>query len=282
MATASAKRGPAQIDDTFWLQKILNKSAATLSIGILILFVTYLAFLGLARQIDIFNEIDVLFGIRGFFVVLILPIIIGGTVLLYMIWYSDHKNIHKNRFEVHSRLSLTNNRLGNWLIKRRWFMILLTGPNMIFFLLVIIFGLYGYGGYIQQPDAGFVNGATFLTWNIWWVGMVFTFPLLGRVWCTMCPLGAIGEWAHRTHLPRHISFFSYFLRYTMAGIFAILGFMVTGVTFGLIVLGKSIESLTGPVTTSAPDLLITHLPYLLGSKFICPCPLSFNPLMIPS
>lgn len=47
---------------------------------------------------------------------------------------------------------------------------------------------------VQEPG---VNFATKLTWTIWWAGVIFTFVLLGRAWCAVCPFGALNEWASR-------------------------------------------------------------------------------------
>ncbi|MEK7716062.1 MAG: 4Fe-4S binding protein, partial [candidate division NC10 bacterium] len=51
-------------------------------------------------------------------------------------------------------------------------------------------------GFFDVQDGG-VNLATKLTWTIWWAGIIFTFVLMGRVWCLACPFGALNEWAAR-------------------------------------------------------------------------------------
>jgi polyferredoxin len=42
------------------------------------------------------------------------------------------------------------------------------------------------------------NLSTKLIWTLWWAGVIFTFVLVGRLWCFMCPLGAISEWISNT------------------------------------------------------------------------------------
>src|SRR5262249_51715535 len=51
-------------------------------------------------------------------------------------------------------------------------------------------------GLTDVQDGG-VNLATKLTWTIWWAGIIFTFFLVGRVWCVACPFGALNEWTAR-------------------------------------------------------------------------------------
>lgn len=81
------------------------------------------------------------------------------------------------------------------LLKARPFQFLLQLPFVSIFLLIIIAGLYG----AQIPGA---NIATVVTWTIWWGGVIFTFPLIGRAWCLVCPWAAIGDWVQRLALWR--------------------------------------------------------------------------------
>ena len=57
-------------------------------------------------------------------------------------------------------------------------------------------GVVVFVGLADVQDGG-VNLATKLTWTIWWAGIIFTFFLVGRVWCLACPFGALNEWAAR-------------------------------------------------------------------------------------
>jgi polyferredoxin len=45
-----------------------------------------------------------------------------------------------------------------------------------------------------------VNFGTVFTWVVWWEGLLGSLLLLGRAWCLVCPLGALGEWIQRTSL----------------------------------------------------------------------------------
>ena len=76
------------------------------------------------------------------------------------------------------------------LMTHRAFQFALQLPNFLVFILVILTGLFGiqYGG---------SNFSTVLTWVIWWAFIIFTFLFVGRLWCLMCPMGAVGEWIQR-------------------------------------------------------------------------------------
>ncbi|MEK7388032.1 MAG: 4Fe-4S binding protein, partial [candidate division NC10 bacterium] len=76
---------------------------------------------------------------------------------------------------------------------------LLTAPAFQLALQLPLLGLMGvvvWLGFFDVQDGG-VNLATKLTWTIWWAGIIFTFVLMGRVWCLACPFGALNEWAAR-------------------------------------------------------------------------------------
>ena len=52
------------------------------------------------------------------------------------------------------------------------------------FLLVIFSGFYGS----QHPGK---NIAPSLTWNLWWIGLIFLILFFGKLWCYACPWDAI-------------------------------------------------------------------------------------------
>ena len=150
---------------------------------------------------------------------------------------------------------LVSTRFGNWFVKRRWAQFAFVLPNAIFFIAVAAFGLYGFGGLNDgNVDSALYNGATFLTWNIWWVGMVFSFVFLGRIWCTMCPLGAFGEWAHRTRFPvPQVTSVSFWVRMAIGFFFGVSAAMIAGITIGLFaghtpyeIMGDPIEVIGSP------------------------------------
>ncbi|MEZ4458594.1 MAG: heavy metal-binding domain-containing protein [bacterium] len=76
------------------------------------------------------------------------------------------------------------------LAKSRWFQPALQLPVLLAFLLVIFAGLFG------NPDPA-RNIAPVLTWNIWWMGLIFFAFFAGEIWCTVCPWMAIPDWLTR-------------------------------------------------------------------------------------
>ena len=71
-----------------------------------------------------------------------------------------------------------------------WFQPSFQLPVLLVFILIITAGLFD----IQQGDR---NIATLLMWTIWWTAIIFTFVFVGRVWCMMCPFGAVQDWLGR-------------------------------------------------------------------------------------
>ena len=63
------------------------------------------------------------------------------------------------------------------------------------FLVLVAAGLFG------TPMAG-RNAATVVTWNIWWLGLVFAVFFLGSLWCAVCPWDAIAHGLVRRRLWR--------------------------------------------------------------------------------
>jgi polyferredoxin len=59
--------------------------------------------------------------------------------------------------------------------------------------LLIMFAILLFLAFFDIQDGG-RNLSTKLIWTVWWAGVIFTFVLVGRVWCFMCPLGAVSEW----------------------------------------------------------------------------------------
>jgi hypothetical protein len=61
---------------------------------------------------------------------------------------------------------------------------------------LLLTALLAFLGFADIQD-GAKNLATRLTWIVWWPGIIFTFILVGRFWCVMCPFGALNEWSAR-------------------------------------------------------------------------------------
>ncbi|MCZ7380848.1 MAG: 4Fe-4S binding protein [Candidatus Methanoperedens sp.] len=57
-------------------------------------------------------------------------------------------------------------------------------------VLVVLAGFFG----IQNSN---MSLTTISIWVIWWSLLLISLALAGRVWCFMCPFGAIGDWAQR-------------------------------------------------------------------------------------
>jgi ferredoxin len=79
-------------------------------------------------------------------------------------------------------------------VKWKYFQPALQIPNLLVFALVI------YLGFFDIQDGG-QNFATKLTWTIWWAAIIFAFVFVGRLWCAMCPFGALTLWASRLFSP---------------------------------------------------------------------------------
>lgn len=80
-------------------------------------------------------------------------------------------------------------------MKSRWFQPAFQLPVVIAFIAVIVAGLVGS----QEPGR---NIAPVLTWNIWWIGLIFAVFFFGNAWCFMCPWTAIPDWLMRGSMTR--------------------------------------------------------------------------------
>lgn len=47
------------------------------------------------------------------------------------------------------------------------------------------------------PNDPRLNFATVMSWIVWWPLLAVSYLLLGRVWCAVCPMGALSDLAHR-------------------------------------------------------------------------------------
>jgi len=88
----------------------------------------------------------------------------------------------------------------------RWFQPAVQVPVAIAFVAVIVCGLVGS----QEPGR---NIAPVLTWNIWWIGLIFLVFFAGNLWCFMCPWTAIPDWVMRRSLVAVRKVRSFGLRY---------------------------------------------------------------------
>lgn len=94
------------------------------------------------------------------------------------------------------RLELTRFAPFKRLVQHRGFQILVILPNLFFFVLVILTGLIG-------TPVGSRNFSIIFVWIVWWALLiVFLIPFGARVWCTICPIPAPGEWLQRLSIVR--------------------------------------------------------------------------------
>lgn len=76
-------------------------------------------------------------------------------------------------------------------VKHRAFQFTLIVPNLFFFTLVILTGLFG-------SPVGNRNFSIIFVWIVWWAALIaLLIPFGSRIWCTMCPIPAVGEWVQR-------------------------------------------------------------------------------------
>ncbi len=63
-------------------------------------------------------------------------------------------------------------------------------PAVLLLVIVVFAGFFG----IQNSNKSL---ATISIWVIWWSLLIISLALVGRIWCLMCPFGAIGDWLQR-------------------------------------------------------------------------------------
>ncbi|MBL9099552.1 MAG: 4Fe-4S binding protein [Myxococcales bacterium] len=114
----------------------------------------------------------------------------AGVILILLLSFTVFERNRRQEVREYWKFELTK---WSWLhraIKSRWFQPAIQLPVVIMFLAVIVIGLVGS----QEPGR---NLAPVLTWNIWWIGLIFMVLLFGNLWCHMCPWTAIPDWFMR-------------------------------------------------------------------------------------
>src|SRR3972149_3294221 len=89
-----------------------------------------------------------------------------------------------------NRYDLLENGSIRPIFKNRKTQFLFQLPAFLLLVLVIFAGFFG----IQNSNKSL---ATISIWVIWWSLLIISLALFGRVWCLMCPFGAIGDWVQR-------------------------------------------------------------------------------------
>lgn len=93
------------------------------------------------------------------------------------------------------KFELTKFKKVRQLLKSRWFPFLPIVLNLFIFTIILLAALVG--GY----GAGNYNFGVMIVWILWWVLlMIFMVPVVGRLWCMICPFPLIGEWIQRGKL----------------------------------------------------------------------------------
>ena len=81
------------------------------------------------------------------------------------------------------------------LLKSRWFPFIPIVINLFIFTIILL------AGFIGGLGAGNYNFGVMIVWILWWVLlMLFMVPLIGRLWCMVCPFPLFGEWIQRGRL----------------------------------------------------------------------------------
>jgi polyferredoxin len=82
------------------------------------------------------------------------------------------------------------------ILKSRLFQPMMMLITLFVFTLVILTGLFG-------TPAGSRNFSIIFVWIVWWaLLMLLLVPFFGRLWCTVCPIPAPGEWLQRRGIVR--------------------------------------------------------------------------------
>ena len=149
------------------------------------------------------------------------------------------------------------------LLRQSWF----PGSLQVAFTLAIV--VLAYLG-LQPVRRAETNPALAVIWLLWWPILPFTVPFLGRLWCALCPAGALGDWAQkcvpgsRPMAPSWVQKFGAW--------FALVGIVATGLAF----LAFALET-NGPLTVAflaiiSAGAVILALPYKgrVWCRWFCP------------
>ncbi|NJD57173.1 MAG: 4Fe-4S binding protein [Nitrospirae bacterium] len=112
-------------------------------------------------------------------------ILISGVIAVYVLY--QRKSL---RMESGQKMNLLDIPWLRKFLKSAWFQPVFQVPALLVFIVIMAAGLFD----IQQGDR---NIATLLMWTIWWAAIIFTFVFVGRIWCMMCPFGAVQDWIGR-------------------------------------------------------------------------------------
>jgi NosR/NirI family transcriptional regulator, nitrous oxide reductase regulator len=80
-----------------------------------------------------------------------------------------------------------------WTLRRRWLQFAAVAPMLALVAIALVSAAVG----LEHPA---VNFGTVATWGAWWGVLLVSIVLVGRAWCLVCPIGALGEWVQRLSL----------------------------------------------------------------------------------
>ena len=90
----------------------------------------------------------------------------------------------------YKKFELTRFRIVRFFFKSRAVQFSIRFIVTAFFFLIIYAGFYGN----QHPGK---NIAPTLTWNLWWIGLIFLILFFGKLWCYACPWDAVTNFMTR-------------------------------------------------------------------------------------
>ncbi|MFQ6615653.1 MAG: cupredoxin domain-containing protein [Fidelibacterota bacterium] len=93
------------------------------------------------------------------------------------------------------RFELTRYRPVRALLKSRWF------PFVPIIINLFVFAVILLAGFVGGLSAGNYNFGIMIVWILWWVLlMIVMVPVIGRLWCMVCPFPLFGDWLQRGKL----------------------------------------------------------------------------------
>lgn len=122
-------------------------------------------------------------------VIAIIAAIAGFGSVLYMLWRFRSVPGTGGEGSAHGR-DLFSNGLMRHFLRWKYFRQVFIIPTLLVFIAIVVLGI------IDIQD-GRKNISTIYTWSIWWSLIIFSFILLGRFWCMMCPFAALGDLAQK-------------------------------------------------------------------------------------
>lgn len=93
--------------------------------------------------------------------------------------------------KLNGRFDLLSVPILKRVVKHRAFQFVPILVNLFVFAIVILSGIFG-------TPVGNRNFSIIFVWIVWWaILIILLIPFASRIWCTMCPIPAVGEWVQR-------------------------------------------------------------------------------------